>query len=278
VTFLERMAETSRERVRAAGARESESALERRALAGAPPPPLALDRFDVIAELKLRSPAAGVLARGGFDRDAQLAAYAHGGAAAISVLTEPTEFHGELSHLAAAAENLAAARRPAMRKDFLVDPYQVLEARAAGAGGVLVILAMLDDATVRALVDCARRCGMFVLLEAFDRTDLERLAEYDRPRHGGPPLLAGVNCRDLRDLTIKFERFAELGPFLPRHLATVAESGLGSAGDVEAVVAAGYDLALVGSALMRAADPASSLAAWLTAGRAATARRQARCS
>jgi indole-3-glycerol phosphate synthase len=277
VTFLARMAETSRERVRAARARESEAALERRALARAAPPPLVLDGFDIIAELKLRSPAAGALAQSNFDAAAQLASYARGGAAAVSVLTEPTEFRGELAHLAAAAEALAP-RRPAMRKDFLVDPYQVLEARAAGAGGVLVILALLDDAAVRALVDCARRCGLFVLLEAFDRADLERLTDYDRPPSGGPPILAGVNCRDLRDLSIQFERFAELGPHLPRHLPTVAESGLGTADDVETVVAAGYRLALVGSALMRSQDPSASLAEWLAAGRAAVARRQARCS
>jgi indole-3-glycerol phosphate synthase len=278
MTFLERMAAASRERVRSARARESDAALERRALERPPPPPLTLDRFDVIAELKLRSPAAGGLASGDFDRNAQLASYARGGAAAVSVLTEPSEFHGELAHLADAAEVLATTRRPAMRKDFLTDTYQVLEARAAGAGGVLVILALLDDASVRALVDCARRCGMFVLLEAFDRTDLERLADYDRPPSGAPPILAGVNCRDLRDLSIKFERFAELGTALPRHLPTVAESGLGSAADVETVVEAGYRLALVGSALMRAQDPAASLAEWLATGRAAIARRQARCS
>jgi indole-3-glycerol phosphate synthase len=272
------MAEASRARVRLARARESEAALERRALAMPPPPALTLDGFDVIAELKLRSPAAGALAGGDFARDAQLAAYAQGGAAAISVLTEPTEFRGELAHLAAAAESLAAARRPAMRKDFLVDPYQVLEARAAGAGGVLVILAMLDDAAVRTLVDCARRMSMFVLLEAFDRADLERLAAYDAPHAAGPRILAGVNCRDLRDLEVRFERFAELGAHLPRHLPAVAESGIGTAADVEAVVESGFRLALVGSALMRAAQPAAALAALIAAGRAAVERRAARCS
>jgi indole-3-glycerol phosphate synthase len=278
VTFLARMAEASRARVRLARALESEAALERRALAVPPPPALALDGFDVIAELKLRSPAAGALAGGGFALDAQLAAYAQGGAAAISVLTEPTEFHGELAHLAAAAASLATARRPAMRKDFLVDPYQVLEARAAGAGGVLVILAMLDDAAVRALVDCARRLGLFVLLEAFDRADLERLEAYDAPHAAGPRILAGVNCRDLRDLEVRFERFAELGAHLPRHLPAVAESGIGTPADVEAVVEAGFCLALVGSALMRAAQPAAALAALIAAGRAAVERRAARCS
>ena len=278
MTFLARMAESSRERVRAARAKESEAALERRALAQPLPPALLLGEFDVIAELKLRSPAAGRLARGGFDARTQLASYARGGAAAVSVLTEPTEFRGELEHLAHAAEVLKP-KRPAMRKDFLVDPYQVLEARAAGAGGVLVILAMLDDAAVRALVDCARRCDMFVLLEAFDRADLERLSAYDAPATtGGPPLLAGVNCRDLRDLQVRFERFAELKPHLPRHLKTVAESGIASAANVDAVVEAGYRLALVGSSLMSAADPAAALAALIAAGRAAVAGRQSVCS
>jgi indole-3-glycerol phosphate synthase len=277
MTFLERMANASRERVRAARALESEATLERRALATPPPPPLTLAGFDVIAELKLRSPAAGGLAAGDFDRGAQLRAYARGGAAAVSVLTEPTEFKGELAHLVDAAQLLRTARRPVMRKDFVTDPYQVLEARAAGAGGVLVIVTMLDDATVRALVDCAQRCGLFVLLEAFDRADLERLAQFDRPSANpsieGAQLLAGVNCRDLRDLDVRFERFVELAPYLPRHLPAVAESGIATAADISAVARAGYKLALVGSALMRAGDPAAAIAELIAAGRAAHARK-----
>jgi indole-3-glycerol phosphate synthase len=266
------MAAASRERARAARAAESEAALERRALSMPAPPPLMLDRFDIIAELKLRSPAAGGLASGGFDRASQLLRYAQGGAAAVSVLTEPSQFKGELAHLAEAAKLLEPARRPAMRKDFLTDPYQVLEARAAGAGGVLVIVTMLDDATVRALVDCAQRCGLFVLLEGFDRADLERLAPFDREWAGGPLILAGVNCRDLRDLDVRFPRFAELAPFLPRHLPTVAESGIGSVADVLAVAQTGYRLALIGSLLMRSAEPAKTLAELLAAGRSATGR------
>jgi indole-3-glycerol phosphate synthase len=137
---------------------------------------------------------------------------------------------------------------------------------------------MLDDAAVRTLVDCARRMSMFVLLEAFDRADLERSAAYDAPHAAGPRILAGVNCRDLRDLEVRFERFAELGAHLPRHLPAVAESGIGTAADVEAVVESGFRLALVGSALMRAAQPAAALAALIAAGRAAVERRAARCS
>jgi indole-3-glycerol phosphate synthase len=278
VTFLERMASSSRERVRAARAIESEAALERRALAAPAPPPLALGGFDVIAELKLRSPAAGGLAAGGFDRHAQLDAYARGGAAAVSVLTEPAEFQGELGHLVDAATQLRAVHRPAMRKDFLTDPYQVLEARAAGAGGVLVIVTMLDDSQVRALVDCARRCALFVLLEAFDRADLERLDAYDVPDDAGAPLLVGVNCRDLRDLAVRFQRFEELAPYLPRHLPSVAESGIDGVADVRHIAQLGFKVALVGSALMRARDPAQQLAELIAMGRAAQRTEALRCS
>jgi len=134
VTFLERMAVASRERVQRARAAESDSKLARRAQRTARPPALTLHEFDVIAELKLRSPAAGGLANADFDKGAQLRAYAQGGAAAVSVLTEPTQFKGELAHLVDAAALLAPENRPVMRKDFVTDPYQVLEARAAGAG------------------------------------------------------------------------------------------------------------------------------------------------
>jgi len=273
VTFLERMAEASRARVRAARALETDAALERRARATPPPPPLTLRGFDVIAEMKLRSPAAGGLAPQDFDKNAQLKGYAARGAAAVSVLTEPTEFKGELAHLVDAARLLAASGRPAMRKDFLTDPYQVLEARAAGAGGVLVIVTMLEDATVRALVTCARELGLFVLLEAFDRADLERLAPFDAPPDAGPRVLAGVNCRDLRDLNVRFERFADLAPHLPKHLPTVAESGIGTTDDIRSVASAGYRLALVGSSLMRAKDPVAALVALIAAGRTAAAER-----
>lgn len=273
MSFLARMAEKSRERVRAARAAESEAKLARRAERAPKPPPLTLAGFDVIAELKLRSPAAGALADGGFDPRAQLTAYAHGGAAAVSVLTEPTEFKGELAHLAAAADILAPRRTPVMRKDFVTDPYQVLEARAAGAGGILVIVTMLDDATVRTLVQSARECGLFVLLEAFDRGDLERLIMLfdDDTAAAEPKILAGVNCRDLRDLDVRFARFAELAPYLPKHLPTVAESGIATAADVETVAQLGYTLALVGSSLMKAADPEAALAALVASGRKAVA-------
>ncbi|HEX5046740.1 MAG TPA: indole-3-glycerol phosphate synthase TrpC [Gammaproteobacteria bacterium] len=271
MSFLERMAAASRERVQTARAAESEAKLARRAERAPKPPRLALGRFDVIAEVKLRSPAAGGLANTSFDATAQLDAYAGGGAAAVSVLTEPTEFKGELAHLASAAERLAPRRVPAMRKDFVTDPYQVLEARAAGAGGILVIVTMLDDDAVRTLVASARECGLFVLLEAFDARDLERIAVHydDDAGLADPPILAGVNCRDLRDLDVRFTRFAELAPNLPKRLPCVAESGIATAADVATVSSLGYRLALVGSSLMRAADPRAALAGFVAAGRAA---------
>jgi indole-3-glycerol phosphate synthase len=200
------------------------------------------------------------------------------------VLTEPDEFKGDLAHLAEAAALLTPLGCPVMRKDFLTDPYQVLEARAAGASGVLVIVTMLDDATAGELVACAREVGLFVLLEAFDAADLERIERLaataaavestDTP--GSPPLLAGVNCRDLRDLAVRFERFVELAPQLPRALPAVAESGIATPDDARTVAAAGYELALVGSSLMRAADPAGALTALLEAGRAASSPRTQR--
>src|ERR1700693_2521081 len=166
--FLDQMARSSALRVTQAQLSESLGALERRAKAAPPSPPLRLSAagFDVIAELKLRSPAAGALSEQGDDWLGRVAEYALGGAAAVSVLTEPSRFDGSLEHLRQAALALAPLGVPAMRKDFLVDPYQVLEARAAGAGGVLVIVRMLSRSQMSQLIDAAAEHGMFVLLEA----------------------------------------------------------------------------------------------------------------
>jgi indole-3-glycerol phosphate synthase len=275
--FLSTMAQASRERVRRARTLETEAALLARAHSMAPPPQLSLGAFDVIAEVKLRSPAAGVLAQQRFDIPAQVAAYAAAGAAAVSVLTEPLEFHGELAHLACAAALLAPAGIPAMRKDFLTEPYQVLEARAAGAGGVLVIVTMLDDNEVRALLECARECGLFVLLEAFDAQDLERVAVLGADADE-IDVLVGVNCRDLRTLDVRFARFAELAPHLPSRWPVVAESGIATNADVQTVAALGYRLVLAGSALMQAPAPAALLSDWLRVGRDCSPPREARCS
>ena len=226
--------------------------------------PLELSAFDVIAELKRRSPAEGELQQaGGSDPVARARSYVEGGAAAISVLTEPSRFDGELAHL----EEIVAAvpDTPVMRKDFLVDPVQVLEARAAGASGVLLITTMLDDATLGTMLDCAFEHGMFVLLESFDADDLERSAQFlDRDGQ----LLIGVNTRNLRTLEVDGERLQRLSASLPE-ATCVAESGLRTAADAARVAEWGYTMALVGSALMRSDSPADLVRAMREAGAAA---------
>jgi indole-3-glycerol phosphate synthase len=272
------MAAASRERVRTARARCPLTELEQRARRVPAPPPLRLDRsgFDLIAELKLRSPAAGVLAPGGA-RDADLVGrvvdYAQAGAAAVSVLTEPSRFDGALEHLAAAAAALTPLAVPAMRKDFIVDPYQVLEARALGAGGVLVILRMLPRPELEALLECARLHGLFVLLEAFDAADIGLMQELIAAHRGTNQLLAGVNCRDLQTLQVVPGRLLELAALLPTAVPRVAESGVTTPEDAAQVAAAGYQLALVGSALMQGRDRIALASALLSAGRGARGAR-----
>lgn len=238
-----------------------------------PPVPLALGAFDVIAEIKDRSPAEGDLAGGTDDRTERARRYVAGGAAAISVLTEPSRFGGELRHL----EEVAAAvpDTPVMRKDFLVEPVQVLEARAAGASGVLLIVAMLDDAKLVEMLDCSFGVGLFVLLESFDAADLGRVAELLgreelQGRAASGQLLAGVNTRNLRTLEVDNARLSELAPLLP-DARCVAESGMHSAADAATAAALGYRLALVGTALMRSDDPGALVAAMRAAGRAKVA-------
>jgi indole-3-glycerol phosphate synthase len=261
------MASLSAARVEQALRRESVAALERRAREAQPSPPLRLSAagFDVIAELKLRSPAAGLLSDQSQDWLRRVTDYARGGAAGVSVLTEPSRFDGSLEHLRAAAAALAPLGVPAMRKDFLVDPYQVLEARAAGAGGVLVILRMLPRRRIVELLDAAAEHRMFVLLEAFDAADLglarDLLASRAARAAGGGevPMLVGVNCRDLQSLKIVKERFAALAPLLPAGWLAVAESGVESPADARRMAGLGYRLALIGTALMAREDPAQLL-------------------
>ena len=275
--FLQQMTESSRERVRIARRSVSDGALLDLALATPLPPSLQRHRdgFDLIAELKLRSPAAGQLKSGDEDVPARVMAYAQAGAAAVSILTEPSRFDGSLSHLQTGARTLASLHVPAMRKDFLVDPYQVLEARVAGAGGVLVILRMLPRPQIEALLERARTLGLFVLLEAFDEQDIEQMHDL-LGTDGGGVVLAGVNCRDLVTLQVVPNRLEQLVRLLPTSVPRVAESGVGSAEDARRVAAVGYDLALVGSALMQGGDPRALAAAMLAAGRAAHTAGQAR--
>jgi len=263
--FLQIMAQASAER-----AAQADSQL-RSAEFDKPAASLSLGDFDVIAEIKNRSPSEGDLTAPDYNRVEQARRYVEGGAAAISVLTEPSRFAGSLEHL----EDVAAAvpGTPVMRKDFLVEPIQILEARAAGASGALLIVTMLDDGKLRDMLDCVDEQGMFVLLESFDKTDLERTSRLlqtsayrDMADRG--QLLTGVNTRNLRTLNVDSDRLKTLAPALPASRC-VAESGLRSADDAAAVAGLGYSLALVGTALMRSADPAALIAAMRSAGSAA---------
>lgn len=271
--FLARMATASHRRLEAALARRSARQLRTAIEALPPPPALRLEgtAFTLIAEVKRRSPSAGELASAALSPVAQARAYAAGGAAAVSVLTEPEQFAGSLEDLHDVAAALPAV--PVMRKDFLVGTYQILEARAAGAGGVLLIAALLDPEQFQALLDCALALGLFVLVEIFDRDDLAAclpatLAAAATPAGAGRVVL-GVNCRDLRTLQVDVARFAALAPALPRALPWIAESGIETPAQAAEVARVGYRGALVGTALMRAGDPAQAARALLAAARAA---------
>ena len=260
--FLDEMARSSAARTAKAMAVEPFAALESRATAAAPGPRLILSAagFDVIAELKLMSPAAGRLGAQNEDWLKRVTGYAQGGAVAVSVLTEPSRFDGSLEHLRLASAALAPFNVPTMRKDILVDPYQVLEARAAGAGGVLLIVRMLSRSQMVQLLDVAAEHRLFVLLEAFDADDLYAAREMLTARAQGPAggadeILVGINSRDLQTLEVVPERFEVLAQRLPGDRPAVAESGVASASDAVRMMRLGFRLALIGTALMSCDDP-----------------------
>jgi Indole-3-glycerol phosphate synthase len=200
--------------------------------------------------------------------ESRVTEYACGGACAVSVLTEPLRFGGQLEHLTRAARVLAPYNVPVMRKDFLVDPYQVMEGRAAGAGGVLVIVRMLDKSRITALLDCACMLKMFVLLEAFDAADLKVAREVLALRRGhDEQILVGLNCRDLDKLTVELSRLSELADSMPPGFAPVAESGVNSLDDVTSIVGLGYRVALIGTTLMNSPKPRELLGKMLATGR-----------
>jgi len=215
-----------------------------------PMPHLRAPGSSVIAEVKRRSPSKGDLAT--IPDPAELARqYAAGGAAAISVLTEERRFGGSLADLRAVR---AAVEVPLLRKDFIVEPYQVLEARAAGADLVLLIVAALDDDTLRRLHDQARELGMAVLVEVHDEPETVRALELGAE-------LVGVNARNLKTLEIDQDVFGRLAPLLPEGRVKVAESGIFSPVDVKRYVAEGARAVLVGEALVKDGDPESAVRA-----------------
>ena len=202
----------------------------------------------VIAECKRRSPSKGVL-RADYDAAAHARSYAEAGAAAISVLTEPTFFDGALDHLSAARQ---AVSIPLLRKDFIVSPYQLVEAVGAGADAVLLIVAALSDADLRDLLAQARILGLAALVEVHDE------AELDRAIAGGAAIV-GVNSRNLRTLSVDVTVPERIAAVLPPHVTAVAESGIRTGADVSRLSDAGYHAFLVGERLITQTDPGAAL-------------------
>jgi len=210
--------------------------------------------INVIAECKRRSPSKGVL-RESYDPVAIATGYAEAGAAAISVLTEPTFFDGSLEHLRAVR---AAVHVPLLRKDFIVSEYQLLEAKLAGADAVLLIVAALRPAELKVLHDHARRHGLDVLVEAHDATELAIAID-------AGARIVGVNNRNLRTLQVDVHASETLIKQIPSDVIAVSESGLKSAADIERLKALGYRAFLIGERFMTAAEPGAALAELLSA-------------
>lgn len=208
------------------------------------------DRVNVIAECKRRSPARGVLATS-YDPAAIARAYVAGGASAVSVLTEPMFFDGALAHLETVR---AAVEVPLLRKDFVIDQYQLFEARAAGADAVLLIVAALSQPALAQLLSRAHGLGLAALVEVHDADELSRAT-------AAGASVVGVNSRNLRTLDVDLAVCEALAPRIPRGVVSVAESGVKSAGDVARLRASGYNAFLVGERLMTAADVPGALAA-----------------
>jgi indole-3-glycerol phosphate synthase len=203
-----------------------------------------------LAECKRRAPSTGELSKG-LDLGERAHAYKRGGAAALSILTEQDHFGGAPADLAA----VAACGLPRLRKDFTLSLDMVEESVGMGADAVLLICACLDDGLLRDLAVCAREQGLFALVEVHDEEELERALALE-------PDAVGVNARDLRDFSIDLGTVERLLPRIPAGVLRVAESGLHGVEDLKRVRAAGADAALVGTALMRATDPARTLREW----------------
>jgi len=211
----------------------------------------------VIAECKRRSPSRGIL-REAYEPAAIARAYSLAGAAAISVLTEPTFFDGSLDPLRAVR---AAVPTPVLRKDFVVTDFQVHEAAAAGADAVLLIVAATDDVTLGRLMTLARSLGLAALVEVHDRDDLRRALSLGAD-------IVGVNSRNLRTLDVTPSVFDDLAPLIPEGIVAVAESGLKTTADLRRLRALRYDAFLIGERFMVEPDPGAALSALVEAAEA----------
>jgi indole-3-glycerol phosphate synthase len=210
---------------------------------------LASPGIAVIAEFKRRSPSKGVL-REAADVRAIAAAYRDNGAAALSILTDRKYFGGDDRDLREARDT---AGLPALRKDFVVDEYQIYESAVIGADAVLLIARILGDAELRDLLDLARRCDLAALVETHSRQEVERAVAANAA-------IIGVNSRDLDTFEVSLDTALQLRTMIPDDCVTVAESGIHTRADVARVAAAGYDAVLVGESLMRSPDPGRKLA------------------
>lgn len=231
------------------------SALERRASAHSPRGfaanlrTVSGDRPAIIAELKKASPSKGVI-RQAFHPEELARSLEAAGAAALSVLTDEEFFQGSLKNLEVAS---AATSIPCLRKDFMVDPFQILEARASCADAILLIVAALTDVELKTLSDAARAMELDVLCEVHDREELERAIQLDCE-------MIGVNSRDLRTFAMHPEVQAELAETVPSGTLRVAESGILNRADIDRLHTTGYEAFLVGETLMREPDPGAALA------------------
>ncbi len=206
------------------------------------------DRVNVIAECKRRSPSRGVL-RADYEPAAIARGYEEAGAAAVSVLTEPTFFDGALEHLAIVR---AAVDLPVLRKDFIVSEYQVLEAKAAGADAVLLIVAALTPSALRSLGDCAAEWGMDALVEVHNAEELSAALD------SGAQVI-GVNNRNLRTLEVDVKASEDVIALMPRDVVAVSESGLRTPEDLARLRQLGYRAFLIGERLMTVPDPGGAL-------------------